>query len=433
MSVEQNKILLHNISELVTNEKLVAKWIERRNTSASHRKFEPFVNKDDLSIVKDAWLALKNGKILSYGNGEVPYQILNDSNLKKIDTQKSLVMPGLIDSHTHPLWAGSRHNEFVMRLNGATYQQIADNGGGITSTVKATRLASDEQLEKLLEERLERFLQWGVTSAEIKSGYGLSTAEELRHLRIIDKVKNKSLQTLKRTCLALHSIPPEFHSAEKYANQLADELLPKIKEEALADYLDVFIEKGYFQENDCRKYFKKGQELGFSFRIHGDEFTSCGGAEFGAYWKAASVDHLQFASDLGIEQMVQNNIVATILPGTSLYTAIPYTYGRRFLDKGCLVAIATDYNPGSCLIDNLPLVASLSGIHCGLKSHEIIAGSTFIPAISLGLDEKKGALTQGYDADVIIHKLSSVDEWIADLGQTHPRAVFINGKVVKNN
>jgi len=406
--------VIENIGELITLSPLVG-------------KAPGPVSEADLGRVRRAWLALENGKVKAFGEagkgGGAPGPIT-----ARIDARGGLLMPGLVDSHAHLVFAGSRAGEMAMRLGGATYQEIAANGGGIRSTVTATRGARDDELQLLASARCGRMLTLGVTTLEAKSGYGLSPAEELRHLRILKKVQGGTPQTIRTTCLALHAASPETPGLAAYARQCAEELLPIVAREGLAQWVDAFIEQGYFSVADCEPYVARAQELGLGVRIHADEFSDSGAAAAAARWGAASADHLQFASEEGLKAMAAKGVTATVLPGTSLYTKIPFANARRMADLGCAVAIATDFNPGSCQLDNLAELAGIAAVQGGLRPWEAIAGVTYVPARSLGLGTQKGALAPGFDADfVLYHGLPSADHWLADFGRTLPHTVWIRG------
>jgi imidazolonepropionase len=378
----------------------------------------------DLGRRKNAWIAVINGKIAGIGSGEVVKEFMS---LRQLDFSGCIALPGLIDAHTHPVFAGVRADEFCMRLDGATYEEIAKNGGGIQSSVTRTAAASDDDLERLVRDRLSAAAAHGVTTIEMKSGYGLTVDEELRHLRIIQKIRNISEQTIYATCLALHAVPKNQPSAKAWADLCAEKLLPTIKENNLADAVDAFVENGYFTPSDCENYLTEAKRLGIKIRLHADEFSNSKAASCAAKFGALSADHLQHADQEGIQEMAKAGVVALLLPGTSLYTSIPYTDSRPFKRAGCPVGLATDFNPGSCPIDNLRLILTMGALHCKLTMPEALAAITWVPARSLRLEGSKGALTVGRDADILVMPLSSCEEFVADLGRTSPRAVFARG------
>ncbi|NBQ54364.1 MAG: hypothetical protein EBU49_12415 [Proteobacteria bacterium] len=251
------------------------------------------ISADDLGRIKNAWIAVENGKISAIGSNEIPE---NYKSWKQIDGSGCIALPGLIDAHTHLVFAGIRADEFCMRLDGATYQEIAAKGGGIQSSVRNSSQASDELLENLCLSRLQNFAEHGVTTVEAKSGYGLSIKEELRHLRILKKVAAKSAQTLSPTCLALHAIPKDQPSAKAWAELCAKELLPTVQSENLADAVDAFIEEGYFSVDDAKPYLDKAQALGLPIRLHADEFSDAKAALCAAKYKSLSADPSMLAA-----------------------------------------------------------------------------------------------------------------------------------------
>jgi imidazolonepropionase len=405
------KTLIHNISELVTLGPLVR---DHRFTS---------IQFEDLGILQDAWLLIEDGFVLARGNSPLPE--LRDTVV--IDAQNSLVMPGLIDSHTHPVFAGSRSHEFCKRLEGKSYEQIAREGGGIAHSVLETRKETLENLGTSAAKHLKAMLSYGVTTVEAKSGYGLTVESELLQLRALKYAKQLTPQRIIATCLALHALPKEAASGMDFATEMAKLLLPQVAKEQLATFVDAFVEKDYFTAEEAQIWFLEAKKLGFGVKLHADEFTDSKGADLAAALDATSADHLQFASDEGLRHMARSKVVATLLPGTSLYTGIPFTNGRKIADLGCAVAIASDFNPGSSPFVNLPFLAAMAGVHGKLKPAEIIAGVTFVAAKSLGIESLVGSLEPGYHGDFFIHPSRSVKEWIADMGKTQPSSVFIDG------
>lgn len=413
MTEKNSALLITGIGELCSLQPLVD---QQRTTK---------ISMDDLGTTENAWIAVKNGKIELTGNCPVPEKF---SSYKKINAEGALVLPGFVDSHSHPIFAGSRSNEFLMRMNGATYQDIAAAGGGITSSMRATRSASDADLTASTLAHLRSFMTHGVTTVEAKSGYGLNPQEELRLLRILNTCARQSPLHLSITCLALHAKSPEYPDFKTYADACMREMLPVMQEEKLADAVDAFIEQGYFAVEDVREFFTAAKKLGFAVRLHADEFSDAGAAAFAAEIGAASADHLQFVSDTGLKKMREAGVTATILPGTSLYTKIPFTDGRRIIEAGVAVAIASDFNPGSCVLNNLSMLATVAAIHCNVPPAAVLAGITWVPAVSLGLGAKKGALAPGFDADFSFWTHRSFADWLADFGRAKPTEVWIAGE-----
>lgn len=414
-------VIIINIGDLVT----LAPLSQGGSHQTAHKKI--LLNDIGRTTCANAWLVVTGGKVVATGSGKIPGGF---ANLETIDAKGQLVLPGLVDAHTHLLFSGSRAHEFADRLEGATYQEIAAKGGGIQFTVKKTRQTESEVLKNLALQRLQIALGHGITTLEVKSGYALSVAEELRQLQIISEVKKEAAQHIVTTCLALHAVPPD-QNKETFIREVCLELLPRVAAGKLATYVDAFVEAGYFSVEDIEDYIRKAKELGLGIRVHADEFTDAGAALAAGRWRAASADHLQFASQEGAAAMARAGVVAILLPGTSLYAGIPFAKAKLFREAGCQIAVASDWNPGSCGLHNLPMLTSVAALHCGLSAAEAIVAVTHAPACSLGLRGKKGSLAVGADGDFLLHPAGSVEEWLADMGQTPPSQVWINGEVQK--
>ncbi|MBI2602357.1 MAG: imidazolonepropionase [Deltaproteobacteria bacterium] len=409
------RTLLENIGEMITLQPLTS---EQRGHS---------IKEEDLGRIHNAWLFCDNSTVAALGPMPVPADIRKFAG-QVVDAKGALVLPGLVDAHTHTIFGGTRFDEFAQRLNGASYQEIAAKGGGIQASVKGTRQASDEELMKSAKRRLTRFLRRGVTTVEIKTGYGLAFKQELRLLKLIQVIRKNVRMEIVPTLLALHAVPADAKSAEAYVEEITKRLLPLVIENKLARYVDAFIESGYFSVEQAEPFIRAAEKGGLGVRVHADEFSNSGGAAAAAKWKAASADHLQHASKEGIQAMALSGTVAILLPGTSLYTGIPFTDARPFLEAKCAVAIASDFNPGSSFCENLAQLASLGALHCHLTSWQAIAAVTYVPALSLGLGDRKGALEIGFDADFAVYRMASLEEWLATMGQRLPSEVWLKGE-----
>ena len=409
---------IKNIGQLVTNAPL-----------AKAKKLSQ-ISQSDLGIVDDAWLEIdKNGKVQSLGSHqEKPFQPKENSEV--VDAKGALVTPGLIDSHTHMVFAGDRSHEFLQKAGGATYQEVAAAGGGIKFTVNETRRAALNELVHTCEQRLKNSLRSGVTSIEIKSGYGLTIKDEIKLLQAANQAKSPQHKSM--TCLALHDIPADATSKESFVREMTEGLLPEVQKQGLASWCDAFVEKGYFEPQDVAPYFDAAKKLGFGVRIHADEFADSGACEVAAKYGAASADHLQYASDKGIKALMDAGSIATLLPGTSLCSNIKYSDGAHFESLGCPIAVASDYNPGSCQIMNLAKVLTMSIFSNKVSPWAAFAGVTWVAANSLRIHESKGALTTGFDADFLIHQQSSLSEWLSSWGEFLPTSVWIKGKIVSS-
>ncbi len=410
-------LLFENIGSLLTLHPLAS---ERRGYS---------VTQSDLGLFEKAWLFCEGTKITALGTGPTPKIFLKRAKERR-DLSDCFVMPGMVDSHTHAIFGGDRSSEFVQRLNGATYQDIAKAGGGIAFTREATRQATDKELIQSTLKWIEKFQKHGVTTLEIKTGYGLSVEHELRLARLLKKLDTRSY--IVRTCLALHDHSPEFPNSFDYIEAVCKDLLPILAREDLVSYVDAFVEKGYYLPSQLERYLQTAKDLKLGIRLHADEFSNAEGAQCAARWGAASADHLQWASDEDAKALAEARTTATLLPGTSLYTGIPFTDARRFFRAGCAVAIASDFNPGSSFLYNLHQLASIGAIHCHLTSYQALAAVTYVPALSLGLGAQKGALSPSFDADFLVYKMKGPDAWLADMGQTLPNEVWIRGAHLKS-
>lgn len=410
-------LVIKNISQLLTLNPL---------TQTPHKAD---VTEEDLGTINNAWISIRNGLVENYGTNKNFDTNLVSENTEVFDAKNGIILPGLVDSHTHILYGGSRSDEFAKRLGGMSYQEIAQAGGGIYSTIKATTESSDEELILKSQERLDHFLSYGVTTLEAKSGYSLDLKEELRQLRLLKQIKESCKQELKITSLPLHAVPKD-KTSKYYIGELVHELLPVIKEQNLADFVDMFIEEGYFKTSECEPFIKKIKELGLGLKIHADEFTHSGGTRLAAQWKAASADHLQFSSQEDKKLLAQNHVVATLLPGTSLYTKIPFTQAQDFIREGCSVALASDHNPGSCQLSNLPMLASVAALHCGLTPPQTLAAITFMGARAIYCEKTKGSLAKGIHGDCILLPFDHYHKWLANFGEKKPQQVWIKGQKV---
>lgn len=319
------------------------------------------------------------------------------------DAGGSLVTPGFVDSHTHPLFGKTRQEEFAMRAAGADYEAIAAAGGGILNSVKRTRAASDSAIGDNLIRHLGKMLSSGTTTIEAKSGYGLDLETELRCLRILGETARTSPMTIVPTFMGAHEVPLEFRGRpDDYIDFLIDTVNPAVKEQGIARFVDIFCEKGVFTPEQAARYLRESAKQGFQLRIHADEFHDTGGARLAYEAGASSADHLLSISDENIRGIAGSNTVATLLPGTALFLGKPFPPGRKLLDAGAAVAIATDFNPGSCFCDSMPLIVSLAVCECGFTVEEAIVSATANGAAALGLSGRKGGLAPGCDGDIVV-------------------------------
>ena len=412
-------LILKNIGKLVTMQ-----------GSSSFRVKEE-MNK--INIIENAYIAVKNGKILAIGVGD-EFGNLCGEDTKIHDAEGLLVTPGLIDSHTHLIHGGSRENEFSMKLNGVPYIEILNNGGGILSTVKATKEASEEALYKKAKKSLDRMLEFGVTTVEEKSGYGLELNTEIKQLEVARVLDKNHPVDLVHTFLGAHAVPEEYKENHKaYIDILVDVMMPKIKDMGLAEFCDVFCEEGVFTIEESEYILQKAKEMGYKLKIHADEIESLGGAELAAKLGCVSADHLMAASDEGIKMMAENNVVANILPATSFNLNKNYADCRKMIDMGAIVSLSSDYNPGSCPSENLQLVMQLGCLHLKMTPNEVLTAVTINAAYAIDRADKIGSIEVGKNADFVVFDARNVEYLMYHFGINHTKKVYKNGNLVVDN
>ena len=386
-----------------------------------------------INIIENAYIAVKNGKILAIGVGD-EFGNLCGEDTKIHDAEGLLVTPGLIDSHTHLIHGGSRENEFSMKLNGVPYIEILNNGGGILSTVKATKEASEEALYKKAKKSLDRMLEFGVTTVEEKSGYGLELNTEIKQLEVARALDKNHPVDLVHTFLGAHAVPEEYKENHKaYIDILVDVMMPKIKDMGLAEFCDVFCEEGVFTIEESEYILQKAKEIGYKLKIHADEIESLGGAELAAKLGCVSADHLMAASDEGIKMMAENNVVANILPATSFNLNKNYADCRKMIDMGAIVSLSSDYNPGSCPSENLQLVMQLGCLHLKMTPNEVLTAVTINAAYAIDRADKIGSIEVGKNADFVVFDARNVEYLMYHFGINHTKKVYKNGNLVVDN
>ncbi|RNI28300.1 imidazolonepropionase [Rufibacter immobilis] len=341
-------------------------------------------------------------------------------------TEPLVLLPGFIDAHTHLCFAGSRANDFAQRVAGKTYLEIARNGGGILDTVRKTRAASPEELAQTLHERCQQHLSEGVTTCEVKSGYGLTVADELKMLEVINQVHQEQPLDLVPTCLAAHMRPPEFSQSGNYLTHIAQELLPQVKARGLAQRVDIFVEDTAFTESEAIKFLQTAKALGFDVTVHADQFST-GGSQVAAQVGAVSADHLEASDATAMLHLKEAGVVATVLPGASLGLGMHFAPARQLLDHGLCVAVATDWNPGSAPMGDLLLQAALLGAAQKLTLTETLAGITHRAALALGLTDR-GIIAPGFLADMVAFPTSHYQEVLYRQGKLKPAIIWKRGR-----
>jgi len=394
------------------------------------------MSNEDLGIMKDCSV-LFDDRIIAIGEEKEISKIIDEKYLEYpvevFDAKDRIVMPGFVDSHTHLIFAGSRESEFQMRLEGKKYLDILNAGGGIHSSVKNTKEASFTKLVELGRQRLNSMLKYGTTTVEAKSGYGLDLDTEINMLRAIKKLNTFHEIDLFPTFLGAHAIPKEYSGRSRdYLDMLLNDVLLKVKEEELAEFCDIFCEKGVFELEDSRYFLSKAKKMGFKLKMHADEIHPEGGAVLAAEIGAVSADHLGAISDEGIKALAHSNTVATLLPGTLFYLmSEKFAPARKIIDSGCKVALATDFNPGSCFCENMQFIISLAMLKMKMTPEESIYAATKGGAMALGLSDR-GELSKGKLADILIVDAPNHLYFAHHIGVNQVIDVFKRGVRVEN-
>ncbi len=385
---------------------------------------------NDLSEAKGQALAIQGDRIIDIRAAEEIFSLYESDQI--LDWGNCLVMPGLIDPHTHPVFLATREDEFEMRNLGKSYVEIALAGGGIRSSVRSLRSATEDQLTDLVKERADGFLALGTTTIEAKSGYGLSTADEIKSLRAIHKANAEHALDFHPTFLGAHEIPDEYRdNREAYIQLLIDEMIPAVAKENLARFCDVFCEEHVFTVEESRRILAAAKNHGLQIRIHADEIESTGGAELAAEIGALSADHLGAISEQGIKDMRDAGVVATLLPGTSFFLNLAKRApGRKIIDSGVAMALATDYNPGSCHTQSLFMIMTIACIHYGITAAEALTAVTVNAAHTLGLAHDRGQLKVGMRSDLIGIDAPNARFLPYQFGSNPVRHVVKDGRVV---
>lgn len=392
-----------------------------------------FQEESGLGIIHQGAVGIKMGRVLWVGKTEeISGKLSLSRDGREVDGTGKVVMPGLIDAHTHLIFAGSRENEFEQRIQGLSYQEMAGRGGGILSTVEATRQASFDQLLSLGKRRLDRMLSKGVTTVEAKSGYGLSLQSEMKILRVMKALKESHPIDIVPTFLGAHTVPKEFREERAhYVDLLTEEMIPQVVQEGLAEFCDVFCEEKAFTLEESRRILETGKRYGLKPKIHADQLSSGGGAELAAEVDASSADHLEYASPEGIKKMAERGVTAVLLPGASFFLSMKqYPPAREMIEQGVAVALATDLNPGSSMTEALPLMMTMGCTMYKLLPKEVIQGTTIHAARSMGRAKEIGSLEVGKQADLLVLDIPNYHYLPYHFGVDHVEYVIKKGKIV---
>ena len=386
------KIVIKNISELIQTEKTPRKWVAGKDMK-------------NINTIKDAFVEIEKGIITSFGSMEDWNGIEDWNNTDIIDAEGGMVFPTYCDSHTHLVFAASREGEFVDRINGLSYAEIAERGGGILNSADKLQNASEDELFEDALARLNELVQMGTGAIEIKSGYGLTLDAELKMLRVIKRLKAASDVTIKATFLGAHALPKEYKdNKDGYMDLVINEMLPIVAKEGLADYVDIFCEDGYFTVEDTKNLLTTANKLGLQSKTHVNQFNAIGGVKASVDLGALSVDHLEEMAEEDYKALKGSNCMPTILPSCSFFLRIPYGPAKRLIEEGLPVALATDYNPGSTPSGNMNFVASLGCIQLKMTPEEVINATTINTAYAMGIEKELGSICIGKKANLFITK-----------------------------
>ena len=410
-------ILITNIKELVQVEEQAAKWVAGADMAKIH-------------TIKNAWLLTEDDQIKDFGSMEkLPTDLKVD---ERIDATGKMVFPAFVDSHTHLVYAASREIEYIDKIKGLSYEEIAKRGGGILNSAKKMAEASEEQLIEDALKRLHTISQYGTAAVEIKSGYGLNTASELKMLRVIKKLKERSPLKIKANFLGAHAVPKEYKGRqEDYVDLVINEMIPQVAVEELADYIDVFCDRGFFTVEDTDRILLAAMKYGLRPKIHANELAYSGGIQVGVKYNALSVDHLEFTGPDEIAALLPSNTMPTVLPGAAFFLNMPYAPVRQMMEAGLPIALASDFNPGSDPSGNMQLIMSMGSILYKMTPEEVINATTINTAYAMGVQEEYGSICRGKNASFYITKeIPSYEYMPYSFGENKIEMMFLNGQKV---
>ncbi|MDB2599382.1 imidazolonepropionase [Flavobacteriaceae bacterium] len=412
-----SQILLINIKNLLQVRELETSYVSGKEMSV-------------IPFIKSAYLLIDKGKIKDFG--EMKNSPKNLENFNIVDCKGKMVLPSWCDSHTHIVYAGNRSNEFIDRIKGLSYNEIANNGGGILNSVDILRNTNEEDLLKQSSNRIKEVINQGTGAIEIKSGYGLNLQSEKKMLQVISKIKKQNDIIVKSTFLGAHAFPREFTNNKKeYIDLIVNRMMPEYYEARLLDYVDIFCEKGYFNIEQSESILSRAKELGIKSKIHVNQFNSFGGIKLALKYNALSVDHLEVLTDQDLIDLKGGSTIPVALPTCSYFLGINYTPARKIIDNGLPLAIASDYNPGSSPSGNMNFVVSTACIKMKLTAEEAINAATINGAYAMGISDKVGSITKGKIANLIVtENISSINEIPYSFGSKKISKVILAGKII---
>ncbi len=411
------KLIIKNANELVTCSGFTAK------------KGKEEMN--NLHIIENGAVYVVDGIIEAVGTTDEILAKYSEADCEVIDATGKAVLPGFVDSHTHLVFGGYRADEFNWRLQGVSYMEIMQRGGGIINSVSGTANASKEELIETALKRLKSMVSFGVTTIEGKSGYGLDFDTEIKQLEALKELEALQPVEIVRTFLGAHSVPKEYKGKEdEFIDFMIEKVMPVVKEKDLAEFVDIFVEQNVFTVEHGRKLLGKAKEMGFKTKIHADEIVQLGGAELAAEIGCTSADHLLQASDAGIEAMAKNNVIATVLPVTAFNLKEDYARGREIIDKGCALSIATDFNPGSCFCENIAFAFLLCTLYMNISVEEAVTALTINGAAAVGRENIIGSIDIGKQGDIIVLEFPSYKYIPYHIGVSSVEKVIKKGKLI---
>lgn len=414
------KTLLLNIKQLVQVEREPRQWVAGADMAK-------------LDCIDNAWLLVENDRIAAFGemktlDSDAIYA--GEDTIQEIDATGRLVLPSFCDSHTHLVYAGSREIEYIDKIKGLSYEEIAKRGGGILNSAERIRKASEEELFDSAYARLQEIAAFGTGAVEIKSGYGLDTESELKMLRITKRLQEETPLLIKSTFLGAHAVPAEYKNKQtEYVNLIINEMIPAVAAEDLADYIDVFCDKGFFTVEDTDRMLNAGMKYGMRAKIHANELDYSGGVQVGVKYNALSVDHLEYVGDEEIACLLNSETMPTVLPGAAFFLNMPYSPVRKMINAGLPVALASDYNPGSSPSGNMKFVMSLGCVNYKMLPEEVINATTINTAYAMGVEEEAGSIAVGKLANFYITQpISGIEYLPYAYGSNLIDAVFLRGE-----